>query len=92
MQSVILTKANVWSYEAEFRLITHEPPTAPQIPLADHRYHYPPEQLADVILGCETRGDDEARVREWIAVHGLPVNFYRARRSTSKFSLELVAT
>jgi Protein of unknown function (DUF2971) len=90
MRSLILTKADVWSYEAEFRLITHEPPIYPQIQLAEHRYHYAPEHLTDVILGCETQCEDETRVRDWIAIHGLPVNLYRARRSASKFSLELV--
>lgn len=90
MRSLILTKADVWSYEEEFRLITHEPATYPQIPLIEHRYRYQPAQLSEVILGCEIRPEDEANVREWIAEHALPVNLYRAKRSASKFGLELI--
>lgn len=77
----MLTKADHWRYEKEWRVLDFETgPGAKPIPAFC---------LTGVILGCRIPPDEEAKVQQWIADWPSEIKLYRARQSKSSFRLEI---
>jgi hypothetical protein len=85
-----LTKASVWNYENEFRIISQEPWYDPLPPVHNHVYTFPKECLIGVIMGCEISQQNENDVRGWVSGYGPPFKLWRARRARDKYSLDLI--
>lgn len=90
LELVVLTKARVWEYENEFRLLSREPRRySPQLPICNHFYTFPKERLLGVIFGCEISSENEKFIREIALSYAHPIRLQRAMRSKDKYSLEL---
>lgn len=77
----MLTKADHWSYEKEWRVLDFE--TGPEAkPIKAFC-------LTGVILGCRISPDAEAKVQQWIADWPSEIKQYRARQSKSSFRLDI---
>lgn len=78
-QLALLTKAEFWAYEEEWRIIK-EPGTR-------GAHKFAGSSLDGIVLGAKTSSDDEAKLREWVASAGLNVEWLRASIHEEKFSL-----
>lgn len=76
----LLTKADFWRYEAEWRLFELEHGTGVR-PFAA-------EKLDTIIFGARTTETDTDLIRSWIAERGRPVRLLRAEISSQQFKLE----
>jgi hypothetical protein len=81
MQASILTKSRDWAYEKEYRLFNvHEGPGVRR---------YPPELLAEVILGCRILAEDKKDVLRWARNHPAQPKIFEAGTAQRKFALKL---
>ena len=76
LELMMLTKAECWSYEHEWRLVHGVAGTA---------YCFEPSALTAVYLGSATSSDDEARIIR--ALDGLSVSLYRMVHNYRSFSI-----
>lgn len=81
MEAALLTKAEHWAYEQEWRLIDYSngPGVCP----------FPPEALTSVILGAQTSPQDKEKVLGWINGRTHPVKLYRSLPCDTTFSLKI---
>jgi hypothetical protein len=77
----LLTKADYWSYEKEWRIIEHDKGPGVHI--------FPPALLDGIILGAATSKDDRALVRKWIVERRLPTELLQARFHEQLYALRL---
>jgi hypothetical protein len=82
---MILTKADAWSYEKEFRLIGH-PDRSGHLRIEGECFRLPPDTLASVVVGCQ--GDfDAVRAITTRYAPGLPIK--RTIRTPNHYTLTL---
>jgi Protein of unknown function (DUF2971) len=82
MESAILTKAEGWRYEQEWRVF--------QPNQAGMFASFQPRELTAVILGCAASAEDHRRVRSWLAQRCEPLQLLAARRrSAESYELEM---
>ena len=81
MEAALLTKAEYWRYEQEWRLVQnmHGPGV----------YHFPPEAFTGVILGAQISPTDVKKVLGWIEKRDDPVKLYRTSPCDKSFSLNI---
>lgn len=83
MEAAILTKAEGWRYEGEWRLFTPEQ--------AGKFVEFQSRELIGLILGCAISAEDQRRVRSWLAQRSIPTDLFVAqRKSPDSYELEIV--
>ena len=78
-QAVVLTKAQWWGYEQEWRILLVDQPLGP--------HPYRPEALDSVILGCAAPQDQEAFVRASLAKSAPGIRVDRATIADGEYGL-----
>ncbi len=81
MEAALLTKAEHWKYEQEWRLVHYQKGSGV--------YRYPPVVLTGVILGAQISPHDKAKVCGWIEGRTHPVKLYRSSPCDTSFSLKI---
>jgi hypothetical protein len=81
-EATLLTKADVWSYEEEWRVIEYT--TGPGI------YPFPPGLLVAVILGCRMIPTDKHLMCQWCARRCPRPKIFQARVAEGEFRLDLI--
>lgn len=79
LDDVVLTKADLWAYEEEWRLLQYR--NGPGV------YPFSPRALTGVVLGALISTADEEKVRSWIAAREFPTKIYRASICRTTFSV-----
>lgn len=87
----VLTKADFWAYEGEYRLVSMEPTEPGAIPVRDHVFIFPPQLLTGVIFGCQMPQADKDRIMQWCEDRVGQIQIRRMVKSASSFALEVVA-
>jgi hypothetical protein len=82
VRKMLLTKAEHWSHEQEWRVFRTGPPPGPA--------YYPAGMLVQVILGCEMRPTDRNEIVAAVSGSAESPAVYQARRQTSSFRLEFL--
>lgn len=81
LERTVLTKADFWQYEKEWRLIDNTGEAGPR--------PFPPECLDAVILGARMSQKDRAEVRKWVAQRPSPIAVREARFDRRLFRLHI---
>ena len=81
MVKALLTKADSWAYEKEWRLINFEEGPGLQEIQGD--------ALTGIILGALSSRDTEERVRSWAEKRTYPLAIYRAVLNERSYSLNI---
>ncbi|WP_235695876.1 MULTISPECIES: DUF2971 domain-containing protein [Agrobacterium] len=77
----LLTKADFWSYEDEWRIVKETGSKGP--------HKFAASALDGIVLGAKISDEDERKVRDWVAEAGLNVEWLRASIHKDTFSLEI---
>lgn len=77
----ILTKAEDWDYEKEWRIIEFDGDPGPR--------QFPPEAVVRVILGCRISAPDRQRIEQWCAKRSPRPTLYEATVKDEEFGLEI---
>ena len=78
---VLLTKADFWAYEKEWRMVS------PTRPPGIHKY--PANLLVGIILGANITSDNIEIVKNWVSTKSHQINLYQASISEKSFSLDI---
>lgn len=78
-QQLLLTKAEDWAYEREWRIL--QPDRGPG------SRSFPSELLAAIIFGVKMSKDDRETVIKWVAQRSTPLPVYKAALDTTKYGL-----
>jgi hypothetical protein len=81
MESVLLTKADHWAYEKEWRLIHYSDGAG--------AYRFPSEALTGIVLGSRISESNEQKVLEWLAARANPIKVMRSSTSQTGYSLNI---
>ena len=81
LRETILTKAEQWEYEKEWRIITPE-----QTGL----YPFPSHCLTGVIFGCRMLEKHKEMIREWCRNREPAIKYYETRESEDSYTLDIV--
>lgn len=81
LERTILTKADFWKYEEEWRLIAHTGGAGPR--------PFPPECLDAVILGARMPELDREEIKGWIAQRSDPITLLEAKFDHRLFRLNI---
>jgi hypothetical protein len=82
VEQLLLTKAEDWSYEREWRALTGE-----QGPGARK---FPPSLLTAMILGSSISPSDRDNVLEWARSRKAPLEIYEASRHAERYGLQFI--
>lgn len=82
-QKALLTKANHWEYEQEWRVIKTELEGGPGL-----RY-FRPEVLTGVIFGALIYPEDKHKIMDWILKYPTKITLYQARINETKYKLDI---
>ncbi len=88
--AMALTKASIWKYEQEFRMIAPDPPIPGVLTLINDNFTFTADRLIEVILGCQIKPDDEEFIRRLVVAYPTPIKIRRAVRSKTQFALTLI--
>jgi hypothetical protein len=78
----LLTKAEDWRYEYEWRIVDHTNGPGIQI--------YPSESLSGVILGCRISPENRQRITQWCHAHNPRPAIYWAEEKDREFGLDII--
>ena len=78
-QQLLLTKAEDWAYEREWRMI--EPDRGPG------SRAFPPELLSAIILGAKMSKADKDKIMNWLAQRSMPLPVYQAALDATKYGV-----
>ena len=78
----LLTKAEPWSHEREWRILDHE--NGPGV------YQYPRQSLTSIIMGCRIGDRDKADLIKWCFERQGKPKLYEARANKKEFKLDIV--
>jgi len=81
-RKVLLTKADFWKHEKEWRIL--DPHNGPGIKV------FPAEMLTGVIFGCGMPHESRLLMREWAKGREIPLKFYQAIKKETTFGLEQI--
>jgi hypothetical protein len=79
----LLTKAEGWAYEHEWRIIDLENGAGPR--------QFPPEALHGVILGCRVHDEDKKQALEWCKGRTPRPILYQAHEKKAEYGLDIEA-
>lgn len=89
VDKAILTKADAWAYEEEWRVVSH--PGGILDPVGGRGLvRYEPRALDGIILGARTSDTDAAEVARWVEGREHPVEILRARPNADRFQIDIV--
>ena len=80
MTETILTKAEQWNYEKEWRIT---------IPGRTGLHPFPPQCLTGVIFGCEMSEKHKDMIYRWCKDQQSTIRYYQARQSTDSYQLHI---
>lgn len=86
----VLTKADFWDYEGEYRLVSMEPNEAGALPVNNHLFRFPEHLLTGVIFGCQMPKSDKDLVIEWSAARTVEIRYRKAVKNATSFALDIV--
>ena len=78
-QQLLLTKAEDWAYEREWRIL--EPDRVPG------SRSFPPELLSAIIFGVKISKANKDTMMKWIAQRSMPLPVYQAAQNDTKYGL-----
>lgn len=81
MEATLLTKANLWSYEKEWRIIEYIKGAG--------TYSFPPELLTGVIIGCQMSDANKTKIINWAKNRNPKPVIYKAEVKKREFGLEI---
>lgn len=85
---MVLTKADFWKYESEYRVIRHM--SGDWSYKSDGRFsHFPPDELTGITLGLNMRPIDRHSAMNWAARHVPALAVYEAIEDHDRFGLEI---
>ncbi len=87
----VLTKAQFWAYEGEYRLVSMEPNEPGALPVNDHVFHFPAHLLTGIIFGCQMPQADRDLIMHWSGDRAGDIQYRRMVKSATSFALEVVA-
>ena len=76
----LLTKAEQWAYEREWRII---------IPNSLGAHRFPPQCLTGIIFGCKMSNEHKDLIRSWCKNRQLAMRYYQARQSADSYRLHI---
>lgn len=79
----LVTKAEDWAYEKEWRLADPAP--------GPGRRKYPPESLTGVIFGCRMDEENREQIRRWCREREPRPMLYEAKEKRSEFGLDITS-
>ena len=82
MEATLLTKAKLWSYEKEWRIIEHEHGAG--------IYNFTPELLTGLIIGCEMPDSNKDRIISWVENRNPQPAIYQTEVKEREFGLDIV--
>ena len=90
----LLTKSDEWDYEEEFRVLA-DPNTAETSIRTDdgtdiHLFAFPSSAVREVILGYNTKPQDESRIRAIVAKKYPDAKLLKAQLNESEFRMDIV--
>ncbi|HEV3456394.1 MAG TPA: DUF2971 domain-containing protein [Thermoanaerobaculia bacterium] len=80
VQAILLTKAERWSYEREWRIIDFKGPGL---------RHFDPWRLSGIIFGCRMIETDRKAIKEWIEAGPTRPRLYEASIAAGSYSLDV---
>lgn len=81
MKAILLTKAKLWCYEKEWRIIEHEH--------GADTYSFPPELLTGVIIGCQMPDENKTKIIHWAKDRNPRPILYKAEVKERAFGLDI---
>jgi hypothetical protein len=78
----LVTKAEDWAYEKEWRLADPGPGPGPR--------KYPPESLTGLILGCRMDEKNRKQIQDWCRERDPRPMLYEAKEKRSEFGLDII--
>lgn len=81
MEAILLTKANIWGYEKEWRIVEHEHGAG--------IYTFPTELLTGVIIGCQMPDKNQNKIIEWVENMNPRPILYKAEVKEREFGLDI---
>jgi len=81
MEAVLLTKAKLWWYEKEWRIIEHNHGAG--------LYNFPPESVTGVIIGCQMLDENKDKIINWVKNMDPKPILYRAEVKEREFGLDI---
>ena len=85
----VLTKAQFWAYEGEYRVVSMEPNEPRALPVNDHVFQYPAHLLTGVIFGCQMPQADRYLIMQWSGDRARQIQYRRMVKSATSFALEV---
>lgn len=85
-RDALLTKAEVWCYEKEFRLIAKESDSESFFTLENGYLSFDPADLVSVIVGCSASENDIQVLKKILNERKLPVELFQARPASDRYS------
>lgn len=82
IEALLLTKAEAWDYEEEWRIIDHDGGAGDRV--------FPEELLVGVTFGAQMEAEDKEAVAKWIGWRKNTVQISQAKPGIGSFSLEIV--
>ena len=82
MNKALLTKADFWAYEQEWRIIEHDKGPGAHI--------YPPSLLDGIILGARICPENRAKVLSWVSSRATKIEVLQARFHADLFRVEAI--
>ncbi len=89
LNQTFLTKADVWTYEEEFRFIGKNGETEAYISLNDDFLNLNQSDLLAVIVGCQMLSPEIDRLRQLIKLRSTPIKLYQAKQLHTEYSLKI---
>ncbi|WP_376093863.1 DUF2971 domain-containing protein [Roseomonas sp. CCTCC AB2023176] len=87
VDKAILTKADFWAYEEEWRVLSHPGGVVPGGP---GLVTFDPKALDAIILGARVSDADVAEVASWVEGREQPVALLRAHPNAERFRIDIV--
>ena len=84
---IVLTKAEFWSYEDEFRLIGVDSEGREYLPIKNNTFVFPENLLVGVIFGCQMTNEHKQLIYDWSSNRKNKLAFKQAIQSSIDFSL-----
>ena len=81
INETLLTKAEQWEYEREWRII---------IPNSLGAHRFPPQCLTGIIFGCRMSDDHKEMIREWCKKWQPAIKYYEAKQSEDSYKLNII--
>lgn len=80
-EATLLTKAKLWCYEKEWRIIEHERGAG--------TYSFPQELLTGVIIGCQMPDENKNKIIGWVKNRNPRPTIYKAEVKEREFGLDI---